>query len=88
MAARELIWDDANLQHFVERGLKPNDTEQLVRNNPFVRRHGDRYLYVGQTDGRRWLTLVREMSRARFITGWDSSQNEVKLAKRHGKGLR
>lgn len=73
------IWDDGNIGHLLEHGIRPEEAEQVFFNRyvitPNKKKHGlGRYRIDGRTDGGRYIRLIFEGfggNIARVITGWD-----------------
>jgi uncharacterized DUF497 family protein len=72
-------WDEANeekllLRHFV----RADEVEQVFYNRPMVRRQGNDYVAVGQTDAGRWLKVFfeRQSSNVRAYSARDLTESE------------
>jgi uncharacterized DUF497 family protein len=89
--AEAFEWDDdeletSNTAHLARHGVRPHEAEQVFYNQGVLARNKRRstgdWLLVGVTDGGRRLTLVlnyqAEKRTIRFITGWDSTADEIK----------
>ncbi len=64
-------WDQANIVHIAEHGLKPEEVEQAIANNPItltvVIRGGElRTICAGRTDSRRVLKVIYTERRGRI----------------------
>ena len=60
-------WDEANEEHLLLRHhVRADEVEEVFYGRPAVRREGDVYLAVGQTEGGRWLLIVFELREGRI----------------------
>lgn len=73
------LWDENNIEHLWEHGIKPQEAEEIFF-NPYVitpnkKRHGERRFRIdGKSDQGRNLRIIFEdlgQNVARIITGWD-----------------
>jgi uncharacterized DUF497 family protein len=81
----EFDWDDANEDHVLRHDVYPEEAEQVFYNGPYVRRHRDRYVVMGQDDAGRYLIVVceRRGGRVRVITARTMEQSERRHYDRH-----
>jgi uncharacterized DUF497 family protein len=55
----EFDWDDGNVEHLIERhGIFPHRAEEVLLNTRRVRRQGDVYVALGQTDAGMRLSVI------------------------------
>lgn len=83
MVDYEFWWDDHNTDHIANHGVEPYEAEEVVVNDPWIKRVGEgKYLAYGQTDAGRYLLVVfspKESRRLRIVTARDMTASE----KRH-----
>lgn len=56
-------WDEANVRHIARHGVKPDEAEQVLRNDPFDLNYDvvdgeERWTSIGHSDGFRVLLVV------------------------------
>jgi uncharacterized DUF497 family protein len=59
--AYEFRWNDWNIEHIAEHGVRPEEAEEIVQHarRPYPRREGDRkYRVRGRTSGGQWLQVI------------------------------
>jgi len=78
-------WDKANTEHIALHGVKPEEAEQALENDPFdlnyeVVEAEDRWISIGHTDRLRVLKLVWALrgDAVRVVTALDASKNEAR----------
>jgi uncharacterized DUF497 family protein len=60
-------WDEANEEHLLLRHhVHADEVEEVFYGRPAVRREGDVYVAVGQTEVGRWLLIVFELREGRI----------------------
>ena len=77
-------WDKANTEHIARHGVKPEEAEQALENDPVdldyeVVEAEDRWTSIGHTDRLRVLKLVWTLRGdiVRVVTALDASKNEA-----------
>ena len=80
MPEDEFWWDDDNVDHIGNHGVEPYEAEEVITNNPRLKRRGQgKYLAYGQTDAGRFLVVVfapKSGNRLRVITARDMTSTE------------
>lgn len=78
-------WDKANTEHIAFHGVKPEEAEQALENDPVdleyeVVEAEDRWTSIGHTDRLRVLKLVWTLRGdiVRVVTALDASKNEAR----------
>jgi uncharacterized DUF497 family protein len=78
-------WDKANSEHIALHGVKPEEAEQALENDPVdldyeVVEAEDRWTSIGHTDRLRVLKLVWTLrgDAVRVVTALDASKNEAR----------
>ena len=86
-------WDKANTEHVALHGVKPEEAEQALENDPVdldyeVVEAEDRWTSIGHTDRQRVLKLVWTLrgDAVRVVTALDGSKNEARAYLR-AKGI-
>jgi uncharacterized protein len=76
-------WDDANIDHIADHGVEPFEAEQVLANQPWIRRtREDKYVALGQANNGRFLTVIfarKARSRIRIVTARDMTASERSL---------
>ncbi|MGO9939418.1 MAG: BrnT family toxin [Terracidiphilus sp.] len=76
MDTLSFAWDDTNIGHLAEHGVKPEEAEQVILNRPIdlesqLRNGEKRVAQVGETDAGRILIVVTASGeKVRVITAW------------------
>ena len=82
-------WDELNIDHIANHGVEPYEAEEVIADDPLIRRAGkDRYAAYGQTDNGRYLLVVyaeKSENRLRVITSRDLTTAEKKRLKQWRK---
>jgi len=75
-----LDWNEANRSHIAEHGISPDESEQVVKNEPIdvtlQNRDGEeRIVQVGETDARRILVVVTTLrgEKVRVVTAFPAN---------------
>src|ERR1017187_3839602 len=83
--ATRFDWDEANSEHIALHGVKPEEAEQALENDPVdldyeVVEAEDRRTSIGHTDRLRVLKLVWTLrgDAVRVVTALDASKNEAR----------
>jgi len=91
--AIEFDWDAANVPHIGRHGVKPEEAEEVLRNDPFdfdyeVIGGESRWTSLGHTDKLRILVVVWTMwgDAVRVVSAWPASRNARRAYLRR-KGL-
>jgi len=73
-------WNEANRSHIAEHGISPDESEQVVKNEPIdvtlQNRDGEeRIVQVGETDARRILVVVTTLrgEKVRVVTAFPAN---------------
>jgi uncharacterized DUF497 family protein len=74
-------------EHIASHNIKAKEVLSLFDQNYFVRREGNRYKFIGETDERRILALILEKKQDRFtlVTARDATKTEKALYKKKVK---
>ena len=56
----EISWDERSEDHIARHGVDPEEVEEVIGEYQEFRRHGNRYIAIGQTHSDRYLTVVLE----------------------------
>jgi uncharacterized DUF497 family protein len=79
-------WDEANVQHLARHGVKPEEAEQVIANNPLeiesnVRKGELRKVCLGRTDAGGPLTVVYTIrsNRIRVVTAYPVKRKKRKI---------
>ena len=56
----EIAWDERSEDHIARHGIAPDEVEEAIDGYREFRRHGNRYIAIGQTYSGRYLTVVLE----------------------------
>jgi uncharacterized DUF497 family protein len=75
-------WDDANIGHLSEHGVKSEEAEQAILNRPIDRasqlRNGEeRFPQIGETNRGKVLVVISTMigKKVRVVTAWPANKN-------------
>lgn len=75
-------WDDANIGHLAEHGVKPAEAEQVIFNRPIdlasqLRNGEERFPQVGETNRGRVLVVVSTIlgKKIRVVTAWPANKS-------------
>lgn len=87
MRISRIDWDDDTILHIAKHGVEPKEVEEVCfEGAPFILKARDnRYFALGQTRGRRYLTVVFEylwQNKVKIITARAMSESERKLYRR------
>jgi uncharacterized DUF497 family protein len=87
-------WDNANISHVAEHGVKPEEAEQVILNRPVdlkseLRNGEERVAHIGETDAGRILVVVTTLNwqEVRVVTAWPANKSYQRWflsLKRHG----
>lgn len=73
-------WDEFNIKKVWAHGVIPEDAEEVLYNDPLVRRtHSRRFIALGQTDEGRYLIVIYELKKptvVRIISAWNAKLNQ------------
>ena len=86
MADLYFDWDNANVEHIAEHGVKPEEAEQVLCGDPldlgFDPDTGEeRWTYLGETSNGRILLVVITMrhEKIRVVTSFDAERQDKRL---------
>lgn len=86
MSEYKFWWDDHNIEHIADHGVEPYEAEEVIANQPRLKRVGDgKYLAYGQTDAGRYLLVVfapKSEQRIGVVTSRDMTQTEKRAFRR------
>lgn len=87
--ARELIWDEWNVEHIGRHGLDPREVEEMCFSRPHITRaRRNTFRAIGQMAAGRYITAIlvpRERGTYYPVTARDATEQERRLY-RKGKG--
>jgi hypothetical protein len=82
-------WDSANVEHIARHRVKPFEVEEVLEDDPLLRRtHDGRYLAYGRTEVGRCLLVIfvwKSEHAARVIAARDLTTAEKKRLKKRRK---
>lgn len=89
MKITECEWDDDNISHLLKHHVEPDEAEEVLVFNPYIRRaRKGRYLAYGTTVDSRYLTVIflyKGRGISRVITARDMTKRERRLYKERGE---
>ena len=79
-------WDEANANHIVRHGVKRDEVEAVIANDPMeldavIRKGESRRLCIGKTDAGRVLTVVYTIrnKKVRVVTAYPANRDQRRL---------